>query len=73
VVDGVTGIHVPPRDPERLAAVLRDLLADPLRRDSLGRAGLAQVVAKYTWPKVAAATEDVYRRIVAPVTSGRLG
>jgi D-inositol-3-phosphate glycosyltransferase len=73
VIDGVTGIHVPPRDPARLAAVLRDLLDDPVCRDSLGRAGLAQVAAKYTWPRVAAATEDVYRRIVTPVTSGRLG
>ena len=36
VVDGVTGVHVPPRDPERLAAVLRELLADPTRRAALG-------------------------------------
>src|SRR3954451_5627433 len=32
VVDGVTGRHVPPRDPHRLAAVLRELLADPRAR-----------------------------------------
>jgi D-inositol-3-phosphate glycosyltransferase len=71
VVDGLTGVHVPPRDPRRLADVLRELLADPARRDRLGRAGRARVAEKYTWPKVAEATEDIYRRIVAPVTTGR--
>ena len=29
VVDGVTGVHVPPRDVGRLAEALRDLLGDP--------------------------------------------
>jgi D-inositol-3-phosphate glycosyltransferase len=71
VVDGVTGVHVPPRDPGRLAEVLRELLADPGRRERLGQAGRARVAENYTWPKVAEATEDVYRRIVAPVTTGR--
>ncbi|WP_433158470.1 glycosyltransferase [Kribbella sp. CA-247076] len=73
VIDGVTGMHVPPRDPARLAVVLRELLADPGRRDALGAAGHARVLAEYTWPTVAEATEGVYRRIVSPVTSGRVG
>jgi glycosyltransferase involved in cell wall biosynthesis len=71
VIDGETGVHVPPRDPGRLAAVLRDLLADPARRDRLGQAGRVRVAERYTWPTVATATEDVYRRIVAPVRTGR--
>jgi len=71
VVDGVTGIYVPPKDPERLAVVLADLLHDPARRKELGCAGLARVAEKYTWAKVAADTEDVYDRIKLPVTTGR--
>jgi glycosyltransferase involved in cell wall biosynthesis len=71
VVDGVTGIHVPPRDPDRLADVLRDLLADDERREVLGRAGAERVARNYTWAKVAADTEQVYQRIAAPVTIGR--
>lgn len=67
VVDGVTGIHVPPRDPVRLAEVLRDLLGDPARRAALGRAGARQVADKYTWDRVAAQTEQVYRRLMSPV------
>jgi D-inositol-3-phosphate glycosyltransferase len=72
VVDGVTGVHVPARDGGRLAAVLRELLADPSLRRKLGEAGARRVEEMYTWPKVAAATEEVYRRIVAPVAAGRV-
>jgi glycosyltransferase involved in cell wall biosynthesis len=63
VVDGVTGVHVPPRDPGKLAAALRSLLADRSRRLVLGRAGAQRVADLYTWPRVAADTEHVYRRL----------
>jgi len=65
VVDGVTGVHVPPRDPEALAVVLRDLLADPDRRTAMGRAGLQRVTERYSWRQVAADTEAVYARMTA--------
>ena len=64
VVDGVTGVLVPPKDPDRLAVALQELLGDPDRRRRLGEAGAARVADKYTWPKVAADTEQVYRRIL---------
>ena len=41
VVDGVTGVHVPPREPAALAAALRELLDHPERRRDLGAAGRA--------------------------------
>jgi D-inositol-3-phosphate glycosyltransferase len=63
VVDGVTGLLVPPRDPRRLASVLRDLLASPRLRTRLGRAGLARARANYTWQQVAARTEAVYEEV----------
>jgi D-inositol-3-phosphate glycosyltransferase len=71
IVDGVTGVHVPPRDPERLAAVLRELLADPGRRTALGAAGAARVAERYTWARVAEDTEKVYARLTATLASGR--
>src|SRR5690606_9408897 len=42
VVDGVTGVHVPPRDPERLAEALTALLDDAgaARRARYGAAGV---------------------------------
>ncbi|MDQ3769753.1 MAG: glycosyltransferase, partial [Actinomycetota bacterium] len=64
VVDGLTGVHVPPRDPERLAAALRRLLDDPDRRRTMGAAGVSRVRKLYTWERVAAATEEVYAGLV---------
>jgi type III pantothenate kinase len=63
VVDGVTGVHVPPRDPERLAEALRALLDDDERRAAFGAAGIERARRRYGWPRVAAATLDVYARV----------
>jgi len=60
VVDGKTGVHVPPRRPDRVAAVLRDLLPDEPRRLAYGRAGAARARARYSWSRVAAATLQTY-------------
>jgi glycosyltransferase involved in cell wall biosynthesis/phosphoheptose isomerase len=65
VVDDVTGVHVPPRDPDRLAEALAPLLADPERRAALGSAGVDRARRRYGWPRVAAATLDVYARVAA--------
>jgi phosphoheptose isomerase len=62
VVDGVTGVHVPPRDPDRLAGVLRGLLDDPERRAEYGAAGVRRARRLYDWDRVATATLDVYAR-----------
>ncbi len=65
VVDGLTGVHVPPRDPERLAAALRSLLDDPQRRRMMGVAGVRRARKLYAWERVAAATEEVYAGLVS--------
>jgi glycosyltransferase involved in cell wall biosynthesis len=41
VVDGATGILVPPENPERLAAAMAHFLADPAASAAAGRAGAA--------------------------------
>jgi len=64
VVDGSTGLLVPPRCPEQLAAALGTLLADPARRARMGAAGRARVVAAYDWREIARKTEINYRRII---------
>ena len=64
VVDGVTGVHVPPRDPERLAEALGALLADPGRRRALGWAGARRARERYGWDRVAGATLDAYRSLL---------
>ncbi len=60
VVDGVTGLHVPPRNPARLAKAVRLLLADPARRSTMGAAGRARVVEQYQWSSVACRTLEAY-------------
>ena len=65
VADGVTGVLVPPRDPASLAAALQALLADEDRRRQFGRAGVRRVRRLYGFESVAAATQDVYREVVA--------
>lgn len=61
VVDGVTGILVPPRDPAAIADALGELLADPARRRRLGRAGRDRMEHGYAWSTVAARTAEAYR------------
>ncbi len=65
VVDGVTGDLVPPRDPERLGAVLAALLADDGRRAAYGTAGVRRAQERYRWSRVVADTETVYRQVLA--------
>jgi glycosyltransferase involved in cell wall biosynthesis len=65
VVDGVTGVHVPPRDPEAIASVVQSLLADDTRRTAFGAAGRARARTRYSWDRVAAETERVYRSTIA--------
>jgi D-inositol-3-phosphate glycosyltransferase len=64
VVHGLTGVHVPPRDARALAAALRDLLADPARREQLGLEGRRRACRLYGFDRIAAATRDVYQDLV---------
>lgn len=65
VVHARTGLHVPPRDADAIATAVATLLADPAGRAELGRAGAARVRSRYTWDRVAADTERVYRRMLS--------
>jgi D-inositol-3-phosphate glycosyltransferase len=63
VVDGITGLHVPPRRPDRLAAALRSLLSDPERQISLGAAGVRRARSRYGWDRIADATLEAYTNL----------
>jgi D-inositol-3-phosphate glycosyltransferase len=60
VVDGVTGLHVPPRRTDAIVAAVRTLFADPRLRASLGAAGARRVRQLYTWERVADTLLEVY-------------
>jgi glycosyltransferase involved in cell wall biosynthesis len=61
VVDGATGVMVPPRRPDDLGAALRGLLADADRRRALGDAGARRARQRYGWQTIARETYRAYR------------
>jgi glycosyltransferase involved in cell wall biosynthesis len=71
IVPGVCGDLVPPRRPDLLAAALRDLLADPARREAYSREGVRRVRARYDWNRVCAETETVYGDVLAGYRTSR--
>jgi D-inositol-3-phosphate glycosyltransferase len=71
VADGVTGLRVPPDDPPALAAAARRLLADDRLRAAMGRAGAERAARQYTWERVAADTETVYRTLAPAAAAVR--
>ncbi|WP_197320348.1 glycosyltransferase [Saccharomonospora sp. NB11] len=64
VVDGVTGLHVPPKRPDALAAAVRRLLSDAALRDAYGIAGADRARCRYSWDRIASDTMRVYERVV---------
>lgn len=52
VEEGVTGLTVEPRNPDRLAAGLHNLLSNPALASSLGAAGQHRVRNQFAWPAI---------------------
>lgn len=60
VVDGETGLLVPPGDVDALADALRSLLADPARARRLGEAGLARARERFSAEEASRRVLDLY-------------
>ncbi|GAA4505982.1 glycosyltransferase [Brevibacterium yomogidense] len=71
VVDGETGFHVPPHDPDAIAEAAARILDDPHLGAVMGRNGQERVRQQYSWSVVAAATEAVYERMLRRSTPDR--
>lgn len=69
VVEGDTGLLVPPRNPPALARALLALAVDPSRRQALGKAGRERVVQQFAIQRSVATLERIY----ASVAAGRQG
>jgi glycosyltransferase involved in cell wall biosynthesis len=63
VEDGVTGLVVPPKDPEALARAIVTLLKDRELRMKLGSAGLARVRERFSAERMVQDTLRVYERV----------
>lgn len=63
VLDGKTGILVPPRDPQALAKAISRLLEDPDLRHRMGKAGRRFVLCHYDWYESTARMERLYESL----------
>jgi len=70
VVDGRTGLLVPPRDTDALADAVRRL-ADPAVRQALGSAARVRAERLYGWGTVARRTADVYAELASTAPAGQ--
>jgi glycosyltransferase involved in cell wall biosynthesis len=65
VVDGVTGLLVPVRDPERLAAAIAELGSDPERRHQMGVAAARRAREEFDENRVVDIVLSTYREVAA--------
>jgi len=61
--DGATGLLVPIRSPEAIAAALERLLQGPTVRASLGHAARTEALRRYTWGQVAVPVLEAYQKL----------
>jgi glycosyltransferase involved in cell wall biosynthesis len=72
VVDGHSGLLVPPSDPDRLTDAIQRLLVDPALAGRLGVVGQAAAFGPEGWPVAAERTVALYARLLTS-TSFRRG
>ena len=63
IVEGETGLLVPPRDPDALARAIRRVLDNPTWAQTMARAGCKRVDAEFSLRAKLDATEALYRRL----------
>ena len=66
VVDGETGLLVPPRDARALRTAIDRLLADADLRRRMGEAARERIREHFSWEAVTAATVALYERALEP-------
>jgi glycosyltransferase involved in cell wall biosynthesis len=64
VLDGVTGLLVPPGNPDALAGAMATLLRDCDLRHTMGRAGRERVAEHFTVERMVRQTQTLYERLL---------
>ncbi len=70
VVDGVTGLLVPPRDPTALAQAIVHLLGDPDLRQQMGQAGRERVLEHFSVERMVERTQNLYEQLLVAKSLG---
>lgn len=65
VQDGLTGLVVPPRDPEALAGAIRQLLTDRVARWHMGQRGQQRARQEFSQQRMIQGVIDLYQAILA--------
>jgi glycosyltransferase involved in cell wall biosynthesis len=63
VVDGETGLLVPPGEPVKLGGALTRILEDPATAAKMGEEGRRHVLEHFTWDRIATKTLELYRSL----------
>ena len=69
VVDGETGLLVPPADSEALADAIEKLMADPALCRRMGKAGMERIRHCFTLAKMTAEMEDLFEKTIVAENS----
>jgi glycosyltransferase involved in cell wall biosynthesis len=64
MLDGETGLLVPPGDPDALAAAIAKLLQAPEMAAEMGAAGRRRVIARYRVETMARRVEELYDAVL---------
>jgi glycosyltransferase involved in cell wall biosynthesis len=64
IAAGVNGLLVPSGDPNALAGALRELIADPARRTSMGLAGRQIVMERHSSDRMVSELKEVYGKLL---------
>jgi glycosyltransferase involved in cell wall biosynthesis len=72
VIDGVTGVLVPPKDLARLRAAIEEILAKPDRGRSMGLEGRQRCVEQFEWRRCADKLDAVYRVVLGERQGGEV-
>ncbi|MDP9051304.1 MAG: glycosyltransferase family 4 protein [Acidobacteriota bacterium] len=65
VEDGVTGLIIPPEDPNALATAVLRLLSDPLQASAMGSAGMSRAVEMFTTQAMMGRIVGTYEDLLA--------
>jgi glycosyltransferase involved in cell wall biosynthesis len=64
IVDGVTGVLIPPADPKALCQSIVSLLSDLKKRESMGKAGFERVKKTFDINKSVREIEEIYSKLI---------
>jgi glycosyltransferase involved in cell wall biosynthesis len=71
VINGATGLLVPPGDPAALAQAIIALLEDDLLRKQMGKAGKQRLIEQFSLKANISAIESIYGCLIEKKTKGR--